>query len=121
MKKNTAKEVKESKQPTLVCQVTGIARKTSQVYLEQKARKIAKPGAKNLDNAIEKFKENYANRDVIRMLHEGKSVVAIRKELGSSSHEPISEDRLEQLLKYNGKHAAGVKVKGKKVNDLVAA
>lgn len=124
MKNKKNKEAKASKQPTLTCHITGATRKTSQVYLNSVAQKFAPKGTKNLANAVEKFKDNYANRNAIRMLRDGKSVAEIRKALKSTSNEHITAERLEQILAFNGKHGSkkvSVKVKGRKARETVNA
>jgi hypothetical protein len=97
-------EVKETKQPTLTCVVTGATRKTSRVYLEAKARNLGYK-AKNLNPVIEKISENYVARPVLKLLRAGKTVAEVRKALRSKETAPITEAQLEKILEFNGKHS----------------
>jgi hypothetical protein len=91
-----------NKVPKLICLITGVMRVTTREYLDAK---MLKKGISE-----EEFCSNYARKDAVRLLREGKTVDQIRAELKSDVTVPIGDETLAKILLYNGKQAKPAKV-----------
>lgn len=94
--KNETTEKSKAATPTLTCIITGKTRITNETYL------AGKPS---------NFASNYISRDAMKLLREGKTVAEIREALSSTATNEISDRKLREAKKLNGKQksADGVK------------
>lgn len=81
-------------QNTLRCIITGKTRQTNSEYLEEKA-KIA--GSKD------EFRAHYICREALSLLKEGKTVIEVRQQLGTTLDLLPSDDQtIKRALEING-------------------
>jgi len=91
----TTQTKKTNKTPRLVCNITGDSRNTTREYLDGRLARL------NVDEAT--FLKNYANKDSVKLLREGKSVDQIRHMLGSKATHSVSSEHIKAILAMNGK------------------
>lgn len=113
--KQTTPEVKKIKTPKLVCVITGKSRNTTREYLDSRLAR--------LNCSEEQFVANYANKEAIKYLREGKSVEQIRAITQSDAKNVITPEHLKIILAFNGKQPKPLKVVTVKATEstLVAA
>jgi hypothetical protein len=80
---------KKSKAPILTCLISGLSRKTSRQYLEEKAVK--------LKLSVEDVCANYINKTVCKDLRKGKSLSDLNPDI------QLTDERLKQLVLLNSK------------------
>jgi len=86
---------KTPKTPKLTCNITGASRNTTREYLDSRLARL------NISEA--EFVANYANKDSIKLLREGKTVDQVRKILSSTATHEVSPEKLKSILALNGK------------------
>jgi len=91
----TIKKTKTVVSPELTCVITGKARPSNEKYLRDKAE------SKGV--TIEMLTDHYASKHAVKLLRAGTSVEDVRKQLGSEISTPISDNKVKDILRLNGK------------------
>lgn len=78
----------KTKTPTLTCIVTGVTRISNKEYLDKKPTNFA---------------SHYIRREAMVLLREGKTYIQVREALGSTLTDEISDRKMKEAMKLNGK------------------
>lgn len=81
--------------PKLICNITGKSRNTTREYLDSRLARL---------NCTEQtFVDNYANKEAIALLRDGKTVAQVRAITQSTLTTNITPEKLAIILAFNGK------------------